>query len=39
MVTAIGGSVVISLGVSADGMVEMVLLVEEISVEHGRIED
>lgn len=39
MVTAIGGSVVIGLGVSVDGMVEMVLLVEEIGAEHGRIED
>lgn len=39
VMATIGGSVVIGLGVSIDGMVEMVLLGEEIGVEHGRIED
>lgn len=39
MVGATGGSVVIGLGVGAAWVVEMVLLGEEIGVEHGRVED
>lgn len=39
MVAATGGSVVISLGVSVGWVVEMVLLGEEIGVEHGRVEN
>jgi hypothetical protein len=39
LLAASGGAVVIRLGMSAAGVVEMILLGEEIGVEHRRVEN